>query len=179
MDGQRDHKGRFKKYEWKPIKLSGNRLAIPLLNGGETIIDAEDYDRVKDYGWRKDRNSYVFSPFTKNGKNGSRNLPRIIMHPSDDLHVDHIDNNPLNNCKQNLRLCTHAQNMMNRKITGRGSSKYKGVSKQGYRWVARIKANCKLYYLGIFKSEDEAAKAYNKGAVKYHGEFANLNEIKG
>jgi hypothetical protein len=43
------------------------------------------------------------------------------------------------------------------------------------RWRARIRVNGKRISLGLFKDEIEAAKAYDRAARKYHGEFASLN----
>lgn len=45
------------------------------------------------------------------------------------------------------------------------------------KWAARIMANGKRIFLGLFKKTVDAAKAYNDAAIKYHGEFAFLNKI--
>ncbi len=92
--------------------------------------------------------------------------------------VDHINFNGLDNRKANLRIITQAQNVCHRrKIARQTVSQYKGIywEKNGQRWRARIVLNRKNIYLGGYKDEFEAAKAYDKGAKKYHGEFATLN----
>jgi hypothetical protein len=91
--------------------------------------------------------------------------------------IDHIDGNPLNNRRSNLRSCTRSQNEANApKHTSRGdTSKYKGVCKRGDKWIAQIKSNGKMRQIGRFSDEDEAAKAYDKAALETFGEFARLN----
>jgi hypothetical protein len=93
--------------------------------------------------------------------------------------VDHEDTNRLNNNIENLREATRRQNNCNRSSAKGSSSKYLGVHKIIGRnaFQAAIRVNRKPIHLGNFKSENEAALAYNRGAVKYHGEFANLNII--
>lgn len=91
--------------------------------------------------------------------------------------VDHKDRVKLNDNISNLRNCTHAQNMQNQKKAPGGSSKYIGVywDRIRKRWTAEIHAHGKKYFLGRFKDEKEAARAYDKGAKIHHKEFATLN----
>jgi hypothetical protein len=103
------------------------------------------------------------------------------MNTSDNLSVDHIDHNGLHNTEENMRNCTNQQNCMNR--TTFGKSVYKGVSfdvrKRGEKIVTYIEAKIKLdgkqIRIGRFKTEEEAAHAYDEKAKELHGEFANLN----
>lgn len=91
---------------------------------------------------------------------------------------DHKDQMITNNCASNLRPCTSSQNLANSK-SRKGSSHFKGVSwdKARQRWRAGIMVNYKSMGLGRFDSEIDAAKAYNKAAVKHFGEFACVNEL--
>ena len=95
--------------------------------------------------------------------------------------VDHIDGDPTNNRRSNLRNCTQHQNSMNsRKRKNDASSKYKGVSwdKGRKKWRAYINLMRKQLFLGRFDNELEAARAYNDKAVELYGEFAHLNKFK-
>lgn len=99
-------------------------------------------------------------------------------------YVDHINHNSVDNRRENLRLCTMAENLRNsRKLDRSTSSRYKGVcymisSKRKKRWIAYIEIEKgKRKYLGYFHTETEAALAYNQAASEYFGEFANLNDI--
>lgn len=94
--------------------------------------------------------------------------------------VDHEDRNPLNDKIENLRAATRAQNMGNTRSRKNSTSKYLGVYlKCGKLWCAQIRAQGKQRYLGSHKTEELAALAYNREAVRFHGEFANLNIITG
>ena len=91
--------------------------------------------------------------------------------------IDHVDGNKTNNKIQNLREATASQNSCNRKATINGKSKFLGVYWHSHdkRWRAKLKSNGKQFHLGNFTCEIKAAKAYDAAAIKFHGEFANLN----
>ncbi len=149
---------------------------IPLTRGNFATVDAEDYYRLAKFNWYTTTGAKTFYAARKcNGK--AVMMHREIMNAPDHLVVDHIDRNGLNNCKANLRLCTISQNLCNTVSTKGSSSKYKGVSwhKREKNWVASIQFNGKIYHLGYFENEIDAAKAYDKKASQLHGEFACLN----
>ena len=90
--------------------------------------------------------------------------------------IDHIDGNPSNNRAVNLRQANCTQNGRNRKISKSNTSGIKGVSfiKSTGKWGAWIKVNGKSKNIGSFPSKEEAAKAYESAAIKFHGEFHRL-----
>ena len=104
-------------------------------------------------------------------------MHRVVVKTTKGMDTDHIDGDGLNNQRDNLRVCTHSQNIMNRGIQKNSTSGFKGITwnKLGRKWQSQIKVNGKYIYLGIFISKLEAYKAYCKACVKYHGEFSNLN----
>jgi len=153
---------------------------IQLTQGFFVQVDDSDFNWLNQWKWHAVKNRNTFFA-RRNGSikhNKSRGLVymhRIIMDAPKNMQVDHIDHNGLNNQKSNLRICNNSQNHMNR--TPWGSSKYLGVhiKLKGKYIQSQIKANGKTIHLGLFKTEEEAAMAYDRAAKFYFGEFANLN----
>lgn len=145
-----------------------------------TWIDDEDFDRVNDYGkWAYD-SGYVRITKQINGKKTTVKLHRYILGVEgryNDVH--HKDHNTLNNQKSNLVVCNRLQNAQNRSKSKNKSSRYKGVSRRSNgKWRARIRVNYQGINLGTFNTEREAALAYNQAAIKYHKQFALLNQVE-
>ncbi len=120
----------------------------------------------------------------KNGKKSKIHLHREVLKLTEDYNqnnsIDHIDRDPLNNQKSNLRVCTNSQNQANKQPQANNKCGYKGVwkIKKTERWRCAVSKDGKRYYCrGSFKTAEEAAIEYNRMAIKYHGEFAWLNDI--
>lgn len=87
-------------------------------------------------------------------------------------HIDHKDRNGLNNRWENLRPATRAQNACNRKINVNSSTGFKGVSRHGSGWRARIVRGGRRVSVGTFSTQQEAGAAYVAAANLVYGEFA-------
>ena len=150
---------------------------------GKTIVDDYNYYKFNKYRWSLDSHGYVVrkESIYKNKKQIIKNiyLHREICFCHNKSIIDHINHNPLDNRECNLRMVTTSQNQMNRLPYKNTSSKYKGVcwSKSHNKWLAYIKFNKKLTYLGYFKDEKAAAKAYNEKAKELFTIYTELNLI--
>lgn len=135
------------------------------------IIDLDDIDKVKGYKWALSH-GYVVS-----GKNNIR-LHRLIMDCPDDMVVDHENNNPLDNRKDNLRICTQQQNMMNRSIQSNNTSGITGVNwdKSRNKWRVQIALNKKHKTLGFYENIEDAIQVRRQAEIDYFGEFAPTKE---
>ncbi len=154
-------------------------IEIPLTQGKFAIVDDDD-EWIGKWKWyySTHRGGRAERCFRTAGKRNTLFMHRVILDAPDGLQVDHINHDGLDNRRSNLRLCTNAQNNMNRTKLEGCSSKYKGVSwhRQKMKWQARITLNGKLKHLGWFSSEEEAARAYDKAAKEHFGDFAKINK---
>ncbi len=149
---------------------------IPLTRGLFAIVDADDYLWLSKYTWFAEGTDKNFYAVRKAGGKSIK-MHRQIMNAPGHLVVDHIDHNGLNNRKENLRICTFAENCRNLRASRHKSSKYKGVhrNKRLKKWAAQITCDHKTHHLGYFHDEIDAAKAYDRAAAELFGEFASLN----
>ena len=147
---------------------------IPIGRGLFVTVDAADYKRLSKYHWYTCHTSGRPYAIRQNEKGRMVYMHREIMHAPRGSIVDHIDHNILNNRQCNLRVCTKAQNAANAAPRG-GASGYVGVYKNRKKWIASITCRGKYYYLGIFDSPIEAAKARDRKAYALHGPYAYLN----
>jgi hypothetical protein len=161
---------------------------IKMKNGMVAKVDDGDYDDLSKYKWHAVKNGphwYARTNLFIRCKSHPLPMHRILLNLCNPSDVgDHIDGDTLNNQRSNLRKCSPKENSRNLRklaVTSKGvrTSIYKGVcfKKANQKYYATIDVDRKKIHLGVFTDERIAAVAYNKAAIKYHGEFARLNKI--
>lgn len=152
---------------------------IELTRGMSAIVDDEDYEWINKWKWQCStrgyaiRNTNVIDAGGKK-KTVSIHMHRIIAETPQGKITDHINGNQLDNRRCNLRVCSSSQNQANKNAI---SGNYKGVTwwKKGDGWEANICHEGDQMCLGYYKSEIDAAIAYDKAATRLFGEYARLN----
>lgn len=150
-------------------------IASPKFGEQRAIIDLEDVEKCKEYTWtlsfcKPSKCFYVETTKSLGGKNQKHfSLHQFIMDFPNNKSIDHINHNPLDNRKENLKVCTHFENMQNKKI--KASSGYVGITyyPKRNRWVAKITVKRKHINLGTFDNLEDAIKARKEGVEKYFG----------
>lgn len=159
-------------YRRKPPKPGGDAKQIPLGDGCYAYVDAADFEWLNRYNWRL-QNGYAAR--RQNGR--VIYMHREIMNPPKGMMVDHGNHNKLDNTRENLRVCTRQQNTHNNRKHVDSCSQFKGVgyNREKEKWFAKAYFEGKRIWLGYFDEEADAARAYDRTAVEYFGEFAHLN----
>ncbi len=156
---------------------------IPLTKGYFAMVDDADFKWLSSVKWHskvKRNTVYAERTFFENGKKVTLKMHRAIMSVTDkDVFIDHRDGNGLNNSRDNLRVCTNSQNIMNAGSYAGSSSRFKGVYRieKTNKWLSNISVNGRLTHIGLFENEEDAARNWNKFAKEHRGEFAKLNDV--
>lgn len=154
---------------WRKIIKEWSICKLELTWWEYAIVDADDIDRVRMHTWYRSRRWAVESRMWKR----LVKLHRFIMNPPDNVVIDHIDRNPLNNSKSNLRECSQMENCHN--------SSWKNTSKTWVKWVwmnrnwkyvSQICVGWKREHIGTFSSIEDAQKAYIEKSLEYHWKFS-------
>lgn len=156
---------------------------IKLTQGQFALVDDADFEELSKYKWSAcwDKTVNNFYSYGRPFKKKKRvSMHRFIMGEPKGKTVDHINRDTLDNRRKNLRICSNEESNRNQGIRTDNSTGYKGVDfhKATKKYQARIQTKeVGRINLGVFKTVEEAAKEYNKAAIKYHGQFAVLNKI--
>jgi len=130
------------------------------------LCDLEDWEIFKDKLLKISTKGYVVFV-------SGKYFSRVIMKAPETLVVDHINGDPLDNRKINLRVCKQIENMRNLKTPKDNKSGYKGVWRDTVcqKWCAEIRCNKVKYWLGRFENIEDAIRAREEAEIKYFGEF--------
>jgi len=156
---------------------------ICLTKGRVALVDACDYDALLAVGrWRCSQAGYaVHCHTTPEGVQQNWLMHRLIMSWAAGqrlprhLQVDHLNHDPLDNRRANLRLCTPNQNQWHKTLQANNTSGFRGVSWNKGRWEARIRCYRQRINLGRYDDAVTAALAYDAAARLLHQDFAGLN----
>ena len=153
------------------------------------LLDDEHWDFLKWFTWRvvypyKQKYAVTGCPTWLGNPGKNVRMHTLVVHVLNkklkNRHyvIDHIDGNGLNNQTANLRLVTQSQNLYNTRTDARQhSSMYKGVCKHKNSpgWVAQIVSQRHKIYIGVYKTEEEAAMAYDRAAIARDGKCVRTN----
>lgn len=167
----------------REIRIDGNLAYVPLTQGYEAVIDAEDVPLVDVWNWyaivdkRSDgsiRTIYAGRGCGPRASHTTIFMHREILRTPDGFDSDHRDGDGLNNTKANLRIALRAENTRNRRLSISNTSGVKGVywNKSRKKWQATITLDGKAFFLGRFSDAGDAALAYMLASVDMHGEFS-------
>jgi hypothetical protein len=154
---------------------------ITLTRGMVAIVDDEDFEALSQFKWTASKSDTRYYAMRAQGPRTAQKfyyMHRVVIGASKGQVVDHIDGDTLNNTRANLRIVTTRQNAMNTRSHCDAASQFKGVTpnlKKGLPWVAGISIAGKRTHLGVFATEEDAARAYDAAATKEFGEYAKLN----
>jgi hypothetical protein len=148
---------------------------IPLTQGQVALVDKDDFERVNAFKWYarwspKANAFYAYRIQRENGKRNNIHIARFIMNTPKGMVVDHINGNPLDNRKINLRNCTQAQNSVNKHKTINKTG-YRDIYKNGNTFRVTLRQNRIKLFDKCFRTIEEAIATRDEVGKKYHGEF--------
>jgi hypothetical protein len=146
---------------------------IPV-GSGVALVDSCDAHLVRQYRWHPGGTKNHYAITAINGKNTY--MHRLILDAGKGEIVDHIDGNPLNNRRSNLRLVTPSENSANRSETSNPWG-FKGVCyyEQKHKFQARVCKEGATYRGPYRKTPEQAAQDYDALARGIYGPFATFN----
>lgn len=160
----------------RPVRVEGDLAYVTLTRGHEAIIDAADAESAGRFNWyalvTKYGHTYALRARRKEDDEPQL-LHRMLTKAPAGMDVDHINGNGLDNRRENLRVCTHAQNMANQRIERPNRLGYRGIYQQTpTSFRAEISVKDKKVNLGNYRTAAEAAAVYQRAVVEIRGEYA-------
>lgn len=158
------------------ISEDGTYAIVEITQGQVTLVDIDDLDFVKKHklyaSWAACNSSYYvrYAEYI-NKKTVIFQLHRTLINAEKGEVVDHINGDPLDNRKSNLRRCTKSQNAINHKLYKSNSSGQTGVAKTGDKWKAFVSDKGTIIVLGHFENIDDAIFARKKAEKELYGEY--------
>jgi hypothetical protein len=149
---------------------------LPLTKGAVAKLDYEDWLVQKNFNWHLTCKGYA----ARNVKIGHLKYKYLLLHRAilfvpEGMDIDHINKDPLDNTRANLRVCSRSENMFNKKIYKSNKLGLKGVYPKHGRFCAVIQSFGKRVHLGYFDTPLEASAAYEAAAIKHFGNFAKAS----
>ena len=154
---------------------------LKLSQGAFALVDEDDYERMNAVKWTLSGKYAQRKIRMPDGSYTSELLHRAVLNAPRTLEVDHINGDGLDNRKINLRLSTRSQNRAHSTLRKSTKTGFKGVynNHRTKKFRASIKADSRKYNIGTFATAEEAARAYDREALRLHGEFAVTNQMLG
>ena len=167
-----------------PITISkASMREIQLTQGKVALVDDIDYEYLMQFNWYAMRQVRKYRPVRSLKKADGAWVTVYMYHDiaermGIDLeaasHIDHIDNETLNNCRSNLRAATVSQNLHNTGVPRNSKTGVKGVCfhKASGQYQAKICVRGKLHWLGTHVTIAEAERVIVAKREELCGEFA-------
>lgn len=146
--------------------IRGNKVVALDASNKQFIFDLDKLELVREHYWYVNKRGYV-------QRTDGVLLHRFLTKPSDYEVVDHVNHNTTDNRIENLRVCSHTENMRNSRRYSNNTSGRTGVYRYRDKWRVKITVNKKDRHLGVFDTFDEAVKARELAEIKYYKEFTN------
>jgi hypothetical protein len=156
--------------------IIGDEVEMDLTRDKSTTLEFKDWLLVSKYRWIAHSRGYGFYVLSWKFVGGKRlvlRMHREIMNTTGE--VDHIDHNPLNNRRSNLRLASRTENVRNTGPRAKNKLGYKGVDRVAKGYRAQIQADKKKINIGTFETLQEAIEHYDMASLAHHGEYGYLN----
>lgn len=163
------------KRKYHPYVIHDDNVTVSALTakGEEFFIDLVDLHIIENMTFHTDDRNYLYGGTYKNG---TKQLHRLIMGEPQEMEIDHKDGNPLNNRRNNLRICTHSENMKNMKIRINSKTGIRGVCwcNRKNKWRSYITSNNTTIHIGYYDDIEEAKTHRLEKQKELHGEYSRV-----